>query len=170
MLYFIWGIFNISIGVYFLIVCFKSIRLIRERFGILATLVFLIGISSFLNFKKPEENVKIFNFENQKIKNLNCSSSKSEEICLEQNLATNISFHTTFGEINNAYKPINSFSYLSGFISGLEWHPKDISINSTQSKNKFDYMIYGCLKWNLFGFTIFTEAKEYKGFINLNNK
>ena len=167
MLYFIWGIFNISISVYFIIICFKSIKVIRAKLGVLATLVFVFGVISFLNFKRPDEEIKKFDIRSKEVENLNKNYSKSITLFLEKKGITKIQLHTVFGKENNLLIPISSYSYISGFISGLRWIPTHIIIDSTNLKYKFRYSVFGSVEWNLFGFNIFTESKEYYGYIDV---
>ena len=60
MLELIWGILNIALLLYFFVICFKVIKLIRENLGLLATLIFAIGILSFVSKPNKEKNIKKF--------------------------------------------------------------------------------------------------------------
>ncbi len=62
MLELLWGILNIAILIYFIIICFKVIKIVRENLGGIATLVFVIGLMSFIS-KPNDQNNKIKTFE-----------------------------------------------------------------------------------------------------------
>ena len=45
----IWGIFNGILLLYFIVICFKSVKLVKEEIGFLASLVFVLGLLSFMS-------------------------------------------------------------------------------------------------------------------------
>lgn len=92
MLELIWGILNIVLLIYFIIVCLKSIKLIKEKIGVLASFVFVIGLLSFIS--KPDEkkvvnkNIEILN--QTYARKASDGNSYSKLATLEDNLTSKI--------------------------------------------------------------------------------
>lgn len=49
----IWGILNGFLLIYFIVICFKSVKTVKEKLGIFATFIFVIGLLSFIS--KPNK-------------------------------------------------------------------------------------------------------------------
>ena len=63
MLELIWGIFNGILLIYLIVICFKSVKLIKEKIGFLASLIFVLGLLSFMsksNDKNLADRILIF--------------------------------------------------------------------------------------------------------------
>lgn len=63
MSYLLWSILNIGLFLFFIIICFKATKLIREKLGLIATIVFVFGLLSFVgnsnnhnDNKEPDSN------------------------------------------------------------------------------------------------------------------
>lgn len=48
MMYLIWGLLNIGLLIYFLSICFKVTKLIREKMGLFITVFFVLTLLSFI--------------------------------------------------------------------------------------------------------------------------
>jgi hypothetical protein len=59
--------------------------------------------------------------------------------------------------------PISAHSSTIGFISGTNWRPISIVVNTTNNNNKFEYFVAGILEWKLLGSSIYSEQKDFKG-------
>jgi len=46
-LYVLWALLNVALSLYFLFLCFRAVKLVRERLGVLAAILFTIGLLSF---------------------------------------------------------------------------------------------------------------------------
>ena len=70
MLELIWGILNVFLLIYFIIICFKSVRIVKEKLGLFASFIFVIGLLSFIS--KPDKknltgkNIDVINQTNPK--------------------------------------------------------------------------------------------------------
>lgn len=169
MLELIWGILNISLLIYFFVICFKVIKLIRKNLGLLATLIFAFGILSFVSKPNNEKEVKQFKIIDQtKITDEEKISDHifNEEIIIEDKLITKIHASITFKEYNQEFRLLNAYTYRNGFVSGIDWEAKEIDIDKINS-NTYKYTISGKKDWNLLGIQIFSELKDYKGFLKL---
>lgn len=161
----IWGIFNGFLIIYFLIICFKSVKVIKEKIGILASLIFVIGLLSFIS--KPNEenladkNIDLLNQTNPK--KAFKGNSFSSEIKLEDNLTSNIGLSILVGEKEDELLILNANCYRSGFISGTNWNVKNIDVDKSKDKNYCQYLVNGIMEWKILGITIYSEHKTFNG-------
>ena len=169
MLELIWGILNISLLIYFFVICFKVIKLIRKNLGLLATLIFAFGILSFVSKPNKEKEIKKFEIlDETKITDEEKISGHifDENIIIEDKLTTKIRASITFKEYNQEFRLLNAHANMNGFVSGIDWEAKEIDIDKINS-NTYKYNITGKKDWNLLGIRIFTELKDYKGIFKL---
>ena len=163
----IWGIFNVFIFIYFIIICFKSVKFIKEKIGVLASLIFVIGLLSFIS--KPNEknladkNIDFLNQTNPK-KAFN-GNSFFQEISLEDNLASKIRLSILVGEkeTENELTILNANCSRSGFISGTNWNVENIDVDKQSDKNYCAYNVRGIMEWKILGITLFSEHKTFTG-------
>ena len=47
MIYLLWALINLALIIYFLSICIKAIKLVRQELGLFATVIFVIGLLSF---------------------------------------------------------------------------------------------------------------------------
>ena len=170
MLELIWSLLNISLIIYFLIICLKAIKIIRENWGRLATLVFVLGLSSFISKPNPENNkVKIFKVQDEsKIMNEDKISGHvfSQEIILEKKLVTTIGATISFKEYDQEIRVLDIYSDIYGFVGGIDWKPSNVMLNKNKD-NSYNYEINGSKDWRLLGIRIYTQSEEFKGNIKL---
>jgi hypothetical protein len=163
MLELIWGLLNIAILIYFVIICFKSTKVIKEKLGIFASLIFVLGLLSFIVKPSDEESKsKIFDLQNPTIKqNMFKENTFSTRIILEENLTTSIEMSIMFGENKN--KLISAQTNRSGFVSGTNWNVENVTIEKSKTDNKCFYNVSGRLEWKILGLKIYSESKYFKG-------
>ena len=161
----IWGILNGFLIIYFIIICFKSVKIIKEKIGILASFVFVIGLLSFIS--KPNEknladkNIDIINKTNPK-KAFN-GNSFLREINLENNLTSDIALSILVGENATELIILNANCYRSGFISGTNWNVENIDLDKEKNKSFCTYRVSGFMEWKILGITIYSEGKTFTG-------
>ena len=170
MLELVWGILNIAILLYFIIICFKAVKLVKENLGRIATLIFAIGIMSFISKPNEVENSnKRFEIRgDSKITNEESISGHilNQEIVLEKKLVSTIHATITFKEYNQEVRLLSGFTQMTGFVSGVDW----ITINtnvSKKSENTYNYRIQGTKNWRILGIKIYTEQKDFNGLMKL---
>ncbi len=167
MLELIWGILNVILIIYFIIICFKSVKMIKEKIGVLASLVFVIGLLSFIS--KPDEkkitekNIEILNQTNPK-KSFN-GNSYLRFATLEDNLTSKIELKILCGEkeSDNELIILNVDCNRSGFTSGTNWNTLSIDVDKEKGENFCKYNISGVLEWKILGITIFSQIKDFEG-------
>lgn len=165
MLELIWGILNVFLLIYFLLICLKSVKIIKEKIGLLASFIFVIGLLSFIS--KPNEknsadkNINILNQTNPK-KAFN-GNSFFREVNLEDNLSSTIGLSILVGEKETGLIILNANCYRSGFISGTNWNVENIEIDIPKNKKHCSYLIRGIMEWKILGITIYSEHKTFSG-------
>lgn len=167
MLELIWTLLNISLLIYFLLICLKAIKFIRENLGRLATPVFMLGLLSFISKPYTEDNkVKIFKIsdntqittDDDKLRGHNFS----QEIVLEEKLLTTISATISFKEYDQKVKVVSLYSDIYGFVGGIDWSPSTVMLNKNTDAS-YHYEIGGTKDWRLLGIRIYAQQKVFKG-------
>ena len=170
MLEIIWGILNIGILVYFIIICFKAAKIIRENLGGLATLVFVLGLLSFMGKKEEDNSFKSFNLQEEKKDTvLNyVGNSYGKDVLLEDNLATQIRASIMYGKDSTGKKLLKATASRDGFVSGTYWEPSHFLVSKLDNRNNYEYLVIGTLEWKILGIRLYTESKKFNGKIKLD--
>lgn len=171
MLYLIWSLFNIALFLYFIFICFRATQYVREKLGILTSVIFVVGLLSFINSNgdRNDGSSQIKHWEFTSDKNIVNGTEKSAQITIEKTLPFNIYMEVLYG-IDGSSKtniPVNACSLVSGFQGGYEWHPSLITVDVADTPSKFQYSVSGVVVWKLLGATIYSQRKTYNGFINV---
>lgn len=170
MLEIIWGIGNIGILVYFIIICFKAAKIIRENLGGWATLVFVLGLLSFMGKKEEDNSFKTFNLQEEKkdtVQNY-VGNSYGKDVLLEDNLATQIRAYISYGEDKTGKKLLKAMASRDGFVSGTSWKPSFFNVSKLDNKDNYEYQVIGSMEWKILGIKLYTESKEFNGKIKLD--
>ena len=166
MIHLLWSIINLIIVFYFLylIVGFirKGKRIFNPKFKVVSIFVMVIGIVQVIsaaNSDKKTNRITITNNNNKK------NNSKVEKVTLEDNLTFDINMLVKYSFEQNELIPIESNSFLTGFVSGYDWKFTSIKTNNYKPNGKAEFTANGILKWNLFGITVYNESKTFNGTI-----
>lgn len=170
MLELIWGILNIVILIYFIIICFQAVKVIRENLGGMAALILVLGLLSF-KVKSKDENDKIKTFDLQNVSQKTApdkieGNTYLKEKKLEENLLTDFHMLIKFGEDNNEIKLLTAYVNRTGIEMGTEWKPSTVFLNKVHT-NLYEYHISGSIDWKISGIKFYTQAKEFNGKIEL---
>lgn len=176
MLYLFWALINIGLFIFFVFVCFNAAKLIKEKFGIIASVVFVFGLLSFVGHSDGEEPNNRPNASHLQTWNLRTSDTKNEgyryflEIELEKTLISkyNLAIGYNKDSVGQNSIPISAFSRITGFQSGTNWKPVSIVVNQTTDSRTFEYEVDGTVGWKLLGMTVYHQPKHWKGIIVLN--
>jgi hypothetical protein len=171
MTYLLWGLLNIGLFIFFIVICFRATKLIREKVGLFASIIFVFGLLSFVGHsnndndnKEPNSNqIKTWKFISED--SLKSNDSYLLDIDLEKTLVSKYGLGIKYGKDKQGQIniPISAYSSTTGFISGTNWKPVSIIVNRTNDNNKFEYFVDGVVEWKLLGATIYSQLKEYKG-------
>ena len=174
MLYLLWGLLNLGLFVFFLVICLKAVKLIRDKMGLFAAIVLVVGLASFMSPSNknnhngiPNSNgIKEWTFESED--SLINSPVSSLNITLERTFISrynlDIFYRKNKQELNI---PVSASSSTTGFISGTSWTPESINVTKTKDNNTFQYSVTGLVDWKLLGSTIYTQSKTYKGAVQI---
>ncbi len=171
MMYLIWGLLNIGLLIYFLTICLKATKLIRDKIGLFAAIIFVIGFLSMCNHTSTNKNNKTNTTNNDtwtfnSIDSLNNQTTTFQREELEKNLISKYFLEITYGkDKNEKYIPISAYISTNGFKLGTNLNAISITINKTEDNKGFKYIVVGTEDWNLLGTTIYTRIKTFKGII-----
>lgn len=165
----IWGIFNIVVFIYFFAVCIKSVKIVRDGLGVLAGLVLVIGLLSFIP-KDDSKNLAEKNIDFYNKQSLNNSSRKPfignsflHDVSLEKNLTSEISLDIFFGEEKNDLVIISANCMKDGLNCGTYWNVHSIHIDKPKNKNYCNYFVSGSVDWRIMGLKLYSENKIFEG-------
>lgn len=170
MIYLLWALLNFGLLLFFLVICFKATKLVREKMGGFTAIVFVLGLLSFVSNsdtntnKEPNSNkVKTWNFntEDDLIR-----KTYSQNIDLENTLISKNTLTIKYGKKDRSSIPISAYTNTTGFAGGIVWIPSAITVNPT-AENKFAYSVHGITKWKLLGATIYYQPKVYGGVVQI---
>jgi hypothetical protein len=169
MLILIWGLLNIALFIYFISICFKATKFIRERMGTLASIVFVLGLLPFSsrslkNDENKEPNTNQYKTWKFTLKD-SLSGINSSDVRLEKTMVSNYNLSITYGtgKRSNSCIPISACSFNTGLIIGTSWKPIIINVDTTSVINKLQYFVVGTVDWTLLGLTLYSQHKEYNG-------
>ncbi|MEL0650032.1 hypothetical protein V6246_01275 [Algibacter sp. TI.3.09] len=166
MIHLLWSIINLIIVFYFLYLIVGFIRkgkqIFNPKFKVVSIFVMVIGIVQVISAANSEEKTNRITITNNYNKKNN---SKVEKVKLEDNLTFDINMLVKYSIEQNELIPIESNSFLTGFVSGYDWEFTLIETNNYKPNGKAEFTANGILKWNLFGITVYNESKTFSGVI-----
>lgn len=175
MAYLLWGLLNIGLFLFFIVICFKATRFIREKSGLFAAIIFVFGLFSFIGYpnndnnnKEPGSNqIKTWKYISED--SLKNNNSYVLSVDLEKTLVSTYELVIKYGkdEQGQINIPISAYSSATGFVSGINWRPVAIIVNRTNDNSKFSYLVDGVAEWKLLGTKIYSQTKAYKGIVLL---
>jgi len=173
MLYLLWMIVNICLSLYFIFICFKATKLIRERLGLFATLIFVFALFSFVCIPpeedKSEVNKNTWSYESsQNNDSIPYHSNRYETILLTKNLMFDINLRVSYYKdiYTNEVIPLLATTGVNGVFGGYEWKPENISI-AKRNDRSFEYYVSGTIKMSLLKVPLVHQNKIYAGIIEL---
>ncbi len=175
MLYLLWGLLNIGLFLFFIVTCFKATKLIRAKMGLLASVIFVFGLLSFIgksnsnndNLEPNSNHIKTWKFVPGD--SLKSNESYLQNIELEKTIISKYDLGIEYGKDLQGQLniPISAYSSTTGFVSGTNWKPVSIIVNRTNENKKFEYSVDGVVEWKLLGATVYSQQKNYKGITSI---
>lgn len=176
MIYLLWGILNFALSFYLLYLCFQATKILREKKGLMAAIVFTIGIISLMNNSSlgsgsADENSsrnKSWRFAaNDSVYN---QADNNIRVVLEKELFSKAILNISYAKDKRTGINIPLIAYTSelGFItSSRVWRPLFVEVHNTLDKNKFEYYIESKMDWYFFGFKVYSQHRSYKDYVTL---
>ncbi|RAJ18154.1 hypothetical protein [Olleya aquimaris] len=166
MLHLFWSFINTVIVLYFLFLLVQFIRkgkkMFQSQFRLVSIFILVFGIVQILAASKSDDNVNKIIISDNYSKN---NTSEVKKMILEDNLTFEINLLVKYSVDQHKFIPTESYSNLTGFVSGYEWEFLSIEINTAEEHEVFE--VSGILKWNLFGINIYNQNKQFKKTVNL---
>lgn len=166
MIHLLWTLLNASLIIFFfyLIVGFiiKGKKIFNPQIKVFSILIMTLGIIQIISATKTSKKINRITITTDYKKT---NSSKIKKIVLEDNLVFDINLRVKYSIENNDYIPIESYSFLTGLISGYNWEFKFFETQVYKTNEKATFTADGVLKWNLFGINIYSEYKTFSGII-----
>ncbi len=170
MLHLLWSILNIGIFIFFIVVSVKATKLVREKMGVLAAIVLVFGLLSFISRKAEAPNLepdgstfrtwKFVTDIRPYIDDIN-----KIDIVFDNNIMSKSVVSVRYGKNTQTglTKPLEAHTYISGLVAGTSWRPVSVQVSPTAVPNEFIYEVNGVVEWKLLGTTIISQAKEWTG-------
>jgi hypothetical protein len=174
MLYLLWCLLNIGFFIFFIVVCFRATKLVRENLGLFSSIVFVFGLLSFVgksnsdrDNREPNSNqIKTWKFTSTD--SLDKTGISSTTVKLDQSMVLTYGLHIEYGKDKEQMnKPISANSSVTGLVCGTNWKPLVIVVNPTDDNTKFEYFVDGTVEWKLLGAIIYSQPNEYKGYVSV---
>ena len=166
MIHLLWTLLNASLIIFFFYLIFgfiiKGKKIFNPKIKVISILIMTLGIIQIISAAKTSKNSNRITITTDYKKT---NSSKIKEVLLEDNLVFDINLYVKYSVDKNEYIPIESYSFLTGLVSGYEWEFKSIETQIYKPNEKATFTADGVLKWNLFGMNVYSEDKTYSGII-----
>jgi hypothetical protein len=168
MFYLLWSLLNIGLTIFFLFICFKATKPIKEKIGVFGAVVFVLALFSFMtgpNKNDPERSqAKKWTFypEDSTLFNKHFSYE-----VIDENLGFALNIGISFFEQPSTKTIVaaEGHSIMTGITSGYTWRPAMISVNPTNVSGQFLYTVHGTLEWQLLGIKLYSQPKDLSGTI-----
>lgn len=154
MLYFIWSLLNLAALVWFLFICFSNLTGIKEKLGLVSTIIFIVCCLSFIKESlsnksqvfpvNPEisgQTVKTFNINNELFFNLDL----------------------IYGQQDSLNTGLLGVTVTNGFVIGHEWKPELTKVFFKEGILR--YVAFGNHEWRFLGLTLYTAPEKFSGTI-----
>lgn len=171
MIYLLWGLLNVGLFLFFILICFKATKLIREKVGLFASIIFVFGLLSFAvksnegdsNKEPNSDQIKTWKFISED--SLKSNESYLLNIVLEKTWISTYNLGIKYGKDKEGHLniPVSAYSLTTGLSSGTNWKPVSIIVIQTNDNHKFQYIVDGIVEWKLLGAKIYSQSKHYKG-------
>lgn len=173
MFYLLWCVLNIGLFIWFIFVCIKATRYIREKFGLIAAGIFVFALFSFISRPVSEFDNRMPNSNMAKTWNFQFPDSLDQRSTYLMQAEMNKTWISTYhigvvyakDEMYKANFPVRASTWTTGLNSGTSWQPISIVVNPTDDINKFTYSVVGTVKWSLLTIPIYVESKKWEGTI-----
>ena len=173
--YILWALLNIAFVTLFLVICFHATKLIKQKFGLFFSIVFVLGLLSFSTGSKPnnktkdssQSETKKWVFTKQEMTGMR--EIEYLPVRLKKTLIAQYDLVLSYGsqKIDSTYIPISASSYTTGLVCGTAWIPTHISVFPIGNNKQFGYHVSGVEEWRLLGKLIFTRGMGFEGTINI---
>lgn len=176
MLYVLWSILNIGLFIYFVFLCIKAIKYIRNAHGLGNAIFFLCAlflptIFSVFRIQSPDksstQDEKSFFFTDEKM--IIPNSTRSTKASLYKTPISRYDLAIILGanKSTNEIVPVLSYVRSVGFLGGTIWKTRNISVNRKREIDSFKYTVEGAIEWQFWGIPLWSEKKYFEGSVKV---
>ena len=173
MLYILWGLINVALAAFFIVICFNATKHLREKFGIVVAFFFVIMLLSFMANPKDDDGSQDSRSGQRRNWEFAADSlvltyhKEHHSIKLEKTAISAITMGLTFAQDPQTqfYFPVSAYTGITGLEGGTKWKPSTIDVNKTDENGKFEYYVTGTVEWKLQWLTVYHQPKQYKGYV-----
>ena len=161
MIYLLWTLLNIGLFLFFIVICFRATKLIRDKFGLLS----FVSNSGDRDDLIEKENPQLKKWAFKASDKIEQNTSTYTHLTIDKSLVSYIDLGVSFGQEKSTKDivPIEANSNLLGLVGGHKWQTKTISLDKSSIANVWIYTVLGSLKWKLLGSTIYSQNKTLTG-------
>jgi len=162
MIYIFWALLNMALALSILYICYLLVKQVAVRYGRALSIVFALVV---LNIICGRGNSKTINWNKwQFYPDSGKLYKKDFTSAIIQNnpmFSINLGVSYFFREKGADPLPKEAFSFVNGTLSGVEWTPHNILLNTTGQQVLYE--VDGSMGWSLLGTVVYREAKTFKG-------
>ena len=163
MLQLVWSALNVALLIYFIVICFRAAKLLREHSGLFVSLLFGLGLLSFMGQSGKDKNAQDQIVKHGFVAQQHLTSITSIIVPLEKSPGNSLNLRMYYGKDSTGkLVPIDALSFRNGFVGGLEWVPDRIQVKPTANGDDFNYTVAGTLQWKLLGVPVYSQRKKYE--------
>lgn len=171
MIYVLWALLNMALVALFIVLCYKAMVLIKERYGTVLAFVFAVGLIATCNNSGISSGNTAIASEAKKWKsgseeNYPGLSKKFVDVKIADNpmFSTFLLIEYTVTE-SGSIIPFAAHTFEDGIQSGVKWECNYVTMN--QEGSALHYDVHGTLTWKLFGLGNYYQGKTYKGTVDM---
>ena len=172
MLYSLWGLFNIGLGITLFVVSYRNFRFFAKRYGSLATgFLFLLTVSMCHSPKtnQPAQSTQGLSTTTVFIPKFFTDGQKPYQTRLADfgsfQLRQDLMVHR---KNQSDSTQITTVVYLTGFVSGILWKPMSAAANVGLDQ-RIHYDAAGILEWRLLGLPVYHQLQQFTGSVSVDS-
>ncbi|GAB3805412.1 hypothetical protein GCM10028819_38620 [Spirosoma humi] len=171
-LYTIWGLLNIGLGITLFVVSYRNFRFFSERYGLLATGILFLLTASMCHSPGNNQSMQstqgistttvlIPEFSPEWLKPYRARLVDFGSFQLNQHL-------TLYRKNQSDSTQITTTVYLTGFTAGILWKPIGASANVGLDR-RIHYSAAGTLEWRLLGLPLYNQLQQFIGSVPVDS-
>jgi len=170
MKYLLWSLLNLALLGYFLYMVYglfsKGRKIFQHRLKPVSIIIMMLGLAQVLDrgddFEPNNKKVFVENYEGN-------GGIKLAGLAMDDGLSLNFFLSAKFAYEDDELIVLETNSDLSGLTFGYTWNAsKIVRLMESDVRGQPRYRVIGYLTWQLFGFDIYSEEKDFSGTIPRN--
>lgn len=167
MLPLIWAFINVGAFLFFFIIASRAIKLVAEKYGIVASIILVIGLLGLIVNSSANSTNKRMSSRTKSlfVDHNSIGDSYLSNIRIKDNLISHIDLSAAIGKYknNDSLVVTDAGAYSYGFSAGYKWETNHVMITPIGGTGKFRYAINATETWALLGVPLYTTSGEFEG-------